>query len=307
MSTVFESAAPRKWNYDASCRWLPVAIGLGGLYIPTYIGLAHGAWNEEHNAHGPLVLAVVVWLVWRMRAELAALPERPAPVAGWTILGGGLLLYVFGRALDFVYFEAFSQIPVAAGLLLILYGWRAVRLLWFPLLYMVFLVPLPGVVVDAATGQLKAMVSVSAENLLYWAGYPIARNGVILTIGPYQLLVADACSGLNSMYSLSAMGLLFLYLTRGGHWLKTVILLLSIWPIAFAANIVRVVTLVLITYYLGDEAGQGFLHGFSGVVLFVIALGLLFALHAALEWVFDHGRWGRPDTQGTQITKKGTA
>ena len=122
-----------------------------------------------------------------------------------------------------------------------------------------------------------------AENALYHAGYPIARTGVILTIGQYQLLVADACSGLNSMYSLTAMGLLFLYLAWDGNWLRAIIMLSSIWPIAFAANIVRVLALVLITYYLGDEAAQGFLHDFSGILLFLVALFLLVGLHAVLS------------------------
>lgn len=283
MSAAFDTLAARKAGGAPWLRWLPVAGALLVLYVPTYVELAQGAWNEEHNAHGPLVLLVIVWLVWRRRAQLAALPERGATVAGALALAVGILFYVLGRALEFVYFEAFSQIPVFAGVLLFIYGWRGVRLLWFPLLYMMFLVPLPGVVVDAATGSLKQLVSVIAENALYHAGYPIARTGVILTIGQYQLLVADACSGLNSMYSLTAMGLLFLYLAWDGNWLRAIIMLSSIWPIAFAANIVRVLALVLITYYLGDEAAQGFLHDFSGILLFLVALFLLFGLHAFLS------------------------
>lgn len=275
-------------------RWLPVAAALLLMYVPTYLGLARGAWNEEHNAHGPLALAVVGWLAWRLRAEVAALPERGATLAGTLAIAVGLAFYVLGRALEFVYFEAFSQIPVFAGILLFIYGWRGVRVLWFPLLYMMFLVPLPGVVVDAATGSLKQWVSVIAEHLLYETGYPIARTGVILSIGQYQLLVADACSGLNSMYSLTAMGLLFLYLTWDGHALRTAVMLAAIWPIAFAANIVRVIALVLITYHLGDEAAQGFLHGFSGILLFLVALFLLFGLHALLDLL--------PGTRRTRAT-----
>ncbi len=260
-------------------RWLPVAAGFLALYVPTYIELARGSWNQEYNAHGPLVLLVIVWLVWQKRQALAALPEGGATLAGVIALAIGVVFYVVGRAFEFVYFEAFSQIPILAGTLLFIFGWRGLRLMWFPLLYLIFAVPLPAPVVDAATGWLKQLVSIIAENILYDAGYPIGRTGVILTIGQYQLLVADACSGLNSMYSLTAMGLLFLYLTWDGSWTRTILLLACIWPIAFAANIVRVVTLVLITYYLGDEAGQGFLHDFSGILLFLISLFLLFALH----------------------------
>jgi len=123
---------------------------------------------------------------------------------------------------------------------------------------------------------------VIAEQALYAAGYPIARSGVMLSIGQYQLLVADACSGLNSMFSLSALGLLYLYLTgeRPG-WHRTV-MIASILPVAFGANVLRVAALVLITYHLGDQAGQGFLHGFAGIAMLCSALGLMFILDGAL-------------------------
>lgn len=265
--------------------WWPVILGLLVMYVPTYDVLANGIWNTEEQAHGPIVLMVVLWLLWQKRADILAPAERTSPIAGGVLLVFGLLLYVLGRSQDILIFEVGSQIPVLAGMLLVAKGGRAVRALWFPLLFIVFLIPLPGFFVDALTGPLKQYVSVLAEQMLYAAGYPIARNGVVLTIGSYQLLVADACSGLHSMYSLSAMGLLYLYLMQHTGWLRNGILLISIWPIAFAANVIRVMVLVLITYHLGDEAGQGFLHGFAGIALFVISLLFLFALDAVLGWI----------------------
>ena len=145
------------------------------------------------------------------------------------------------------------------------------------------MVPLPGLLVEMITGALKAQVSLVAENLLYFAGYPIARNGVILSIGQYKLLVADACSGLNSMFSLSALGLLYLYMMQYRNWLHIGLMLLAILPIAFIANVIRVLILVLITYYFGDAAGQGFAHMAAGMVLFIIALLLLLGFDAVLR------------------------
>ena len=144
--------------------------------------------------------------------------------------------------------------------------------------FIAFMVPLPGIFVDAVTGPLKQHVSQIAAQILYVAGYPVARSGVILTIGQYQLLVADACSGINSMFGLSAVGLLYLYIVRRSSWLHNGLLLVSLWPIAFCANVVRVMFLALITYHFGDRAGQGFLHGFSGMVLFIVALLVIFLL-----------------------------
>ncbi len=129
---------------------------------------------------------------------------------------------------------------------------------------------------------MKQWVSVIVEGVLYAVGYPISRTGVTMTIGQYQLLVADACSGLNSMFSLSALGTLFMYIMARKSKLHNAIMLASILPIAFAANIVRVIILVLVTYHLGDEAGQGFLHGAAGMVLMLVALVCFFALDGVL-------------------------
>ncbi len=272
--------------------WWPILAGLLVLYVPTYYGLANGLWNSEEQAHGPIVLVVALYLLWSKREVLLEV-GKPSPVLGWSLLVFGLLLYALGRSQEILLFEVGSQVPVLLGTLFITVGARAARSLWFALFFLLFMVPLPGFVVDAATGPLKQHISVIVENVLYAAGYPIARSGVTLTIGPYQLLVADACSGLHSMFSLSAMGLLYLYLMEHKSWLRNGLIIASILPVAFFANVMRVMVLVLVTYYLGDEAGQGFLHGFAGILLFVIALLLLFALDWVLGFFFKTAPAGK--------------
>lgn len=265
--------------------WPPVIAGLLVLYVPTFYDLATTLWQQDDFAHGPIILAIIVWLIWQQREALWVVPVNTAwSVPGFGLLVFGLLLYAVGRSQEIIMFEVGALAPILAGVLLVARGWAGLRALWFPLLFIVFLVPLPGFFVDALTGPLKQNVSVVAEELLYAAGYPIARNGIVLTIGQYQLLVADACSGLNSMFSLSALGLLYLHLMRYQSWLHNGLILASILPIAFSANIVRVITLVLITYYFGDAAGQGFAHGFAGMLLFVIALLILFGFDALLRF-----------------------
>ena len=268
--------------------WLPAIIGLLALYLPTYYSLANGLWDSEEQAHGPIVLIVALYLLWQRWGQLQQLAARPAPIAGGASLLLGCLLYALGRSQDILIFEVGSQIPVLAGLILLEWGWRGIRLSAFPLFFLIFMVPLPGTFVDAATASLKAHVSVIAEHLLYWAGYPIARNGVVLTIGQYQLLVADACSGLHSMFSLSAMGLLYFYLIKHSSWLRNGILIAAILPMAFAANIVRVLVLVLVTYHFGNDAAQGFIHSFAGILLFVVALLGLMLLDSVLGLIFKN-------------------
>lgn len=266
--------------------WWPVLLGMAVLYLPTFYDLARGLWNTEEQAHGPFILAVCLYLFWQKRQVFAEGGEAPRTLAGSLTLGFGLLLYAVGRSQEILIFEVGSLIPVLGGTLLITRGWAAVVRLAFPLLFLAFMLPLPGFLVDAATGPLKQNVSVIAENLLYWTGYPVARQGVTLQIGPYRLLVADACSGLHSMFSLLAVGLLYLHLGHYTSWLRRILLFATILPVAFAANVVRVVLLALITYHLGDAAGQGFLHGAAGIVLFVAALGLFFILDGLLALAF---------------------
>lgn len=273
--------------------WWPVLLGLAVLYLPTWWDLAHGMWNSDEQGHGPIILIVALYLIWQKRAALLATPAMPAggegratrPVLGWSLLVLGLLLYALGRSQEILLFEVGSQIPVLYGVLFITLGGAAVRALWFPILFLAFMVPLPGFLVDAATGPLKQFVSAAATHVLYGAGYPIGRSGVVLTIGPYQLLVADACSGMHSIFSLSALGLLYMYLTAHASLARNAILLASLVPIAVAANVIRVILLILITYHFGDAAGQGFAHDFTGMALFLAALMFLFALDSALGFL----------------------
>lgn len=266
--------------------WLPVCVGLVVLYAPTFFGLANGLWQSDEYAHGPIILAVVIWLIWDRRHALLAAPTSNNPAIGLVLVIAGLLSYILGRSQGITILDVGSLFLVLSGVLLAMRGWSGVRSLWFMLLFIAYLLPLPGTFVDAITGPLKNYVSLIAEQILYTAGYPIARSGVVLTIGQYQLLVADACSGINSMFSLSAVGLLYLYLVRHKSWLHNGLIVASLLPIAFCANIIRVIFLVLVTYHFGDAAGQGFLHGFSGMVLFVVALTCILLLDAILIRVF---------------------
>jgi exosortase B len=237
---------------------------------------------------------VVAWLLWRQRAALAGEAEKSARLAGSAALALGLMLYAVGRSQGIAQFEVGSQIPVLAGSVLLLLGWRAMARLWLPLVFLIFLVPLPNFVIVSITGPLKSMVSQMVESALYEFGYPIARSGVMLSIGQYQLLVTDACSGLNSLYTLAALGLLYLYITASGNIARNVCLLASIFPIALAANFVRVLILTLITFHWGDEVAQSFLHGFAGMTLFAIALLLLLGLDVLLHRMPALGRSGAP-------------
>lgn len=264
----------------------PILLGLCMLYLPVFYTFFNSVWQSEDQAHAPIVLLAVLYIFWQKRDCLTAdVQQKQDPYSGWMLLIFGLLLYVLGRTQGVRIFEMGSLLPVLLGTLLMTRGLTTVRMLWFPLLFLLFAIPLPSALIDGLTGPLKQHISELVETILYWAGYPIARSGVTLSIGRYQLLVADACSGLNSMFSLSAMGMLYLYILGYRSWLRNGVILASLLPIAFVANILRVIILVLVTYYFGDAVGQGFLHDFAGVLLYFVSLIILLSLDAFLGWL----------------------
>jgi exosortase B len=268
---------PGKPGFNAlSLQWLPIVVGLAVLYLPSLWDLFHGIWAQDAQMHGPIVLGIACWLIYRnWPAMLEASRGEQSSAWGWPIFVTGILLYALGRSQDILIFEIGSVIWLLVGLSLLNLGPKALKAQWFALFFMLFMVPLPGAVVDTVTMPMKMAVSYVAEHVLFWAGYPIGRNGVILQIGQYMLLVADACAGLHTLLTLEALGLLYLNLVRRDSFFRNVSLAILIVPISFTANVIRVMTLSLITYHFGDEAGQGFLHGFAGMVLFLSALMLI--------------------------------
>jgi exosortase B len=253
--------------------WLIVAAALLALYVPTCIDLARTLWRDEDYAHGPIILAVAVYLFFRGRDALQAGRGRLAP--GAIVLAMGLALYVIGRSQGLPLFEVASMIPVIAGAAMAIGGVPALRRFAFPIFFLVFLIPLPGFIVEAATGPLKQFVSAVVAAILGALGYPIERSGVVLDMGGHQMLVADACSGMNSIISLTALTLLYAHLTGPSSARRWLVLLASIVPIAVAANVLRVLVLVLVAYYFGDDAAQGAVHTLAGLLVFVAAFAML--------------------------------
>lgn len=284
------SLANRPW--PPAVTWAVMFAALLVAYVPSFVDLFQTLWATDQNAHGPIVLAVSLWFLWfrakQVREE--GLLAKPAPVAGWATTLLGVAAFVIGRSQGVYLLEVGSLVPVLVGMTLLFFGARILRRMWFAFFFMCFMVPLPGSIVDVLTQPMKIAVSWGAQHLLDALGYPVGRSGVVLTVGQYQLLVADACAGLNSLFTLEALGLLYMNVMRHESAARNAVLALLIVPISFCANLLRVVVLALITYHLGDAAGQGFLHGFSGMVLFITALLLIMAVDGVLSRMPGIGR-----------------
>lgn len=271
-----------------SNEWLHGALVLATmalLYAPTLLFLAETTWSSAEQSYGPVLLLSSLWLFWQRREALMACRVQPRALGGYGLLAIGLFCYALGRSQGVLVLEAGSLVPVALALVLLYRGWPGVKVLGLPLVLLVFVAPLPSDVVTTLTGPLKSAVSAVAADVLYWLGYPVARTGVMLRVGQYELLVADACAGLTSMFTLEAIGLVYMGIRNHPSVRRNVTLGLLLVPIAFVANVIRVLILVLVTYYFGDEAGQGFVHDAAGIVLFMVATGLMLAVDTLLDYV----------------------
>ena len=274
------SQAGKSWLWPA----LLVASFLAA-YAPTVIGLINGPWQTEQEGHGPLIIAASLWLLWQSRGKIKSVAIRPAPICGWTSLLLGLFLMFVARTQDILPAEAFSIIPVITGCVLIAAGWPMLRVLAFPIGFLLFAVPVPDWIIDGATVPLKVFISDSVTRILYHTGFPIAQNGVMIMIGSYQLLVKDACSGMNSIFALSAIGVFYAYVFRWHEKIRALLLLAAIIPITIIANFIRVLALVLMAYYGGPDFIEGIVHDLTGIGLFVVAVVLLFLFDGTLGFL----------------------
>lgn len=278
--------------------WGPVRLdtlalfaALFAFYAPTVIGLLSNGdaalWSKGEHSHGPIMAAVASWLMVVRWREYLAQPICQEPARGqwlaWPAFAIGAALFIAGRALGIIYAEVGSFLFMLSGVLLVLGGTALLNHLKFPVFFYFFMIPLPGFIVDPISQFIKLHISIAVSEILWKVGYPITHTGVILQIGQYQLLVADACAGMRTLFMLEAMGILYINIAKFASWFRNLTLALLIIPISFMANMIRVMALALITYHFGDEVGQGFLHGFAGIFLFVVALLIILTIDAGLK------------------------
>lgn len=258
-----------------------VVLLFGFVASGTVRAMATGIWQLDDHAFEPVILVIAV-------AMAVTIFRRAAPTdrsAGWgmaVILAGALALTA-GVLLNNITARVTGLWVLALGLTLYLSGPATVRRNTYPFVVSLFAIPLPGSALTAITFPMKLQISSLATGALRLLNFPVANEGVLIEIGDYRLLVADACSGVQSMFSLLSVALVYLFLARVDRVPRAVLLVLLAVPIVFVLNVLRVVVLALITYWFGNAAGEGFLHGIAGFAMFVGAFFLLMAIDRPLE------------------------
>ena len=272
----------RGWSWSSLISGWPVWLGLAIVSFSTWRFITTENWSTEQGAHGPLVLASGLWLLVRLLPETEGLRQRPPPLLAFGAVGVMAFFMLAFRAAAVIELEVYALYGLFLALLYAFIGARALAVLWFPLVYLVFAVPVPESLVAALTNPLKLWISETAVWLLFEVGYPIANSGVTIQIGPYQLLVAAACAGLISLITLTALTIFYAYLNHRADWQYMLTLAVAAIPIAIFSNLVRVLILILITFHVGEAAAQGFLHNFAGMTTFAIALVTMFVVDQVL-------------------------
>lgn len=261
--------------------WLLVVV----LYTPIFYQLYSLRWDRVDYTHAYFILPISLWLVWRKRSELRELIHKSTPgknMPGFILLLTGILLYILGRHQDYLLISTFSLIPVLFGLILFLYGAASAKALAFPVLYLILLIPPPFAILDSITLPMRYGISSATESILNFLHYPISRNGLLLTIGYNDIFMGAPCSGFRSLITMISLVLVYVYINKGTIG-KKMLLTGFIVPAALLGNLIRVITLCLITYYFGEEAGQGFFHNFSGILIFIITISALMGLESAYD------------------------
>ncbi len=269
-------------------RWGVSGVLLGSLlfwlYLQVLVPLARQWWTDDNYSHGFLIPLLSAYFVWERRESLAKLPVRSSPF-GLALLAGGIGALLLGNVSAELFTTRVSLLVVLAGLVLYLFGREYLRMLAFPILYLLFMIPLPAIVFNAIAFPLQLFAARTATAVLQFLQIPVFREGNLITLANIALEVAEACSGIRSLITLLALALTYAYFTQRRPW-RRIVLVLSTVPIAIAANVSRIAGTGILAHLYGSRAAQGFFHEFSGWLIFLVAAVLLAAEGFLLSKLF---------------------
>lgn len=260
-------------------------VGLVGLLAVLYYPILYPMvvqWNNDPDySHGFLIPFIAAYFIWERRHHILARPPQPDRL-GMVLMGIGLSLLLVGLVGAELYLQRVSLLIVLAGGVLLILGRATLKVLAFPIGFLLFMIPLPAIVVNAIAFPLQLFAAKTATYCLDTFGIPVLREGNVIVLASTKLEVAEACSGIRSLQALVALGTVFAYFSQPRVWKRWVLVMLSI-PIAIAANAVRVSGTGVLAHYWGTEAAQGFYHTFEGWLIFLVAFVFLLLAGFALS------------------------
>ena len=252
------------------------------LYASVLKHLVLQWWSDPDYGHGFLVPLFSGYLLWRQRERWMNCEIKPSNF-GLLVMLGALGLLLVGSLGAELFTSRFSLLVLLAGMILFLAGWKFLRVVFFPLSFLIFMIPLPTIIYNQITFPLQLLASRFATFSLELVHVPVLRDGNVLILSNYSLEVVEACSGIRSLMTLISMAVIYGYFLEPRIWAR-LLLVVAMVPIAIVSNAIRIMGAGMMAHRFGSAAAEGFLHGFSGWVIFLVALLLLFVF----RWILSH-------------------
>lgn len=243
------------------------------LYQPVIFHLVSDWSTDDNYSHGYIVPFMSLYLIWEKRKELLALTVKPSGL-GFLVLLAGLIIMILGHVGAELFLGRFSMLVVLAGIVLFLLGKDYLKVMAFPIGFLIFMIPLPAVIFNALAFPLQLLAAKVATNVIYACGIPVLRDGNIIHLANTTLEVAEACSGIRSLVTIMTLATIYAYFMERTRWKQIVLFFASI-PIAIITNSTRVTFTGFLSHYYGEEAAKGFYHTFEGWFMFVVAFSIL--------------------------------
>jgi exosortase len=286
MSTAGVHALETSWRGRGWIAWSAILLSLVVLMYGSILkNLVLQWWNDPNYGHGFFVPLFSGYILWRQRERWMTVRVRPSNF-GFVVMLGAVGLLIAGSLGAELFTSRFSLVILLAGMILFLSGWSLLRAVSFPLGFLILMIPIPVIIYNQITFPLQLLASRLATLLLELIGVPVLREGNVLILSNYSLEVVEACSGIRSLMSLVALAMAYGYLAEPRRWVRYV-LVVAMVPIAIATNAIRITSAGVLAHRFGPGAAEGFLHEFSGFVIFVAAVFLMFVSH----WILR--RWAK--------------
>jgi exosortase len=283
------SVAPPSQGLGDRVSWWRIGvlfILIGWLYGSILVHLAMQWWRDPNFSHGFLVPLFSLFVLWKDWDRISRFPPAPS-FWGLIVVSFALCLLLAGVLGAELFLSRISLLLLLAGLIVFFRGWRLFRAVLFPWAFLFLMIPIPAIIFNQITFPLQLLASRLAASVLPLLGVPVLRQGNIINLPAMPLEVAEACSGIRSLLSLATLSIMYGYLMESRISIRLLLALASI-PIAVLANSLRIVGAGLLVQYWGQDAAEGFFHTFSGWLVFVVSLILLFAMHQL--FIFIAGR-----------------
>lgn len=274
---------------------LPLGLALASFGV-LYAGVLRdlvGAWATDDNySHGFLIVPVAAYLAWERRGVLRATPLAPS-LLGLVGVAVGLVWLVAGTLGAELFLSRSSLLWLLAGAIVFLFGWRHLRILAFPLAFLVLMIPIPAIIFNRIAFPLQLFASRVGAGGLGALDIPVLREGNVIVLASITLEVAEACSGIRSLVSLLTLGIVLGYFMESRTWARVAIAAATI-PIAVVSNGLRVAGTGVAAHYYGRAAAEGFMHEFSGWLVFLVAFALLLLVQQGIARLFPLRPESRP-------------